>query len=185
MRKTRMKLALALSLAAAAVAIPLTLISLASASDAHSLTTVAAAATARFHDLAAAQDAGWDVLVKDTAGLTCIEDPPAGGGMGVHWANGSLLFDANLDPATPEALVYAPNAAGSPKLAALEYIVLAPAWTAAGHAANDPPTLFGRSFDLTPDGNRFGLPAFWSLHVWIWQPNAAGMFKPWNPGVHC
>src|SRR3954469_5059049 len=112
MQSKRMRLALALSLAVTAVAIPLTAISLASASDAHSLTTVAAAATARFHDLGAEQDAGWAVLVKDTAGLTCLEDTPAGGGMGVHWANGSLLFDANIDPATPEALVYAPNAAG-------------------------------------------------------------------------
>src|SRR3954468_7975440 len=155
MRKARMKIALALVFATAAAAVPLTLISLASASDAHSLTTVAAAATARFHHLGAAQDAGWDVLVKDTAGLTCIEDPPAGGGMGVHWANGSLLFDANIDPATPEALVYAPNPPRPPETAALEYIVLAPAWAAAGHAANDPPTLFGRPFDLTPDGNRF------------------------------
>src|SRR3954454_20351966 len=170
MRKARMKIALALVFATAALAIPLTLISLASASDAHSLTTVAAAATARFHDLGAAQDAAWAGLVKNTAGLTCIEDPPAGGGMGVHWANGSLLFDANIDPATPEALVYAPNAAGQPKLAALEYIAVAPGWRPAGHAANAPPTLFGRPFDLTPDGNRFGLPAFWSLHVWIWQP---------------
>src|SRR5215213_1298505 len=185
MPKTRMRFALALSLVTAAVAVPLTVISLASASDAHSLTTVAAAATARFHDLDAAQKAGWDVLVVDKDGLTCIEDPPAGGGMGVHWANGSLLFDANIDPATPEALVYAPNAAGKKTLAALEYIVLAPAWTAAGHAANDPPTLFGRPFDFTPDGNRFGLPAFFSLHVWIWQPNAAGMFEPFNPRVHC
>jgi len=77
------------------------------------------------------------------------------------------------------------NAAGTPELAALEYLVFAQAWADAGHVANDPPTLFGRPFDLTPDGNRFGLPAFWSLHVWIWRPNAAGMFQPWNPEVHC
>jgi hypothetical protein len=103
--------------------------------------------------------------------------------MGVHYANASLLFDADLDPTQPEALVYAPNADGQPKLAALEYIVFDSAWTTAGHT--DPPELFGQPFALTPDGNRYGLPAFWSLHVWIWQPNSAGTFQPWNPRVHC
>ena len=146
------------------------------------MTAVAAQATARFHNLDAAKDAGWSALVTDKAGLTCIDNQPVGG-MGVHWANGSLLFDAEVEPTQPEALVYAPNAAGQPKLAALEYIVFEKAWSDAGHT--DPPELFGHPFALTPDPNRFGLPAFWSLHVWIWQPNAAGTFEPWNPGVHC
>ena len=29
--------------------------------------------------------------------------------------------------------------------------------------------LFGQHFMLSPDGNRFGLPAFYSLHAWIWK----------------
>jgi hypothetical protein len=45
--------------------------------------------------------------------------------------------------------------------------------------------LFGRSFDLTPFPNRFGLPAFYSLHAWVWEPNSAGLLEPWNPRVHC
>jgi hypothetical protein len=57
------------------------------------------------------------------------------------------------------------------------------AWTAAGHT--DPPELFGQPFAYTPAGNRYGLDPFWSLHVWIWQPNSAGLFQPWNPRVHC
>jgi hypothetical protein len=182
MRKTRLRIAVAvLTLVAAAVAVP-SIIGLASASDDHSLTAIAAAATARFHNLDAAKAAGWNVLVVDKAGLTCIDNQPVGG-MGVHWANGALLGDATVDPSQPEALVYAPNADGQPKLAALEYIVFDAPWKAAGHA--DPPELFGQPFALTPAGNRFGLDPFWSLHVWIWQPNAAGLFQPWNPGVHC
>ena len=174
--------AIAVSLVVAAIAVSLTAISLASADDQHSLTAVAKQATARFHDLGAAKAAGWNALVKDKLGIVCIDNQPVGG-MGVHWANPSILFDANLDRTQPEALVYAPNAAGQPKLAALEYIVFADAWTAAGHS--DPPSLFGQPFLFTPDGNRFGIPAFWSLHVWIWHPNPAGMFQPWNPNVHC
>jgi hypothetical protein len=182
MRKTRLWVALvALSLVAAAVAVP-SIVGLASAADDHSRTAVAASATARFHDLDAAKAAGWNVLVVDKAGLTCIDNQPVGG-MGVHYANASLLFDADLDPTQPEALVYAPNADGQPKLAALEYIVFDGAWTAAGHT--DPPELFGQQFAYTPAGNRYGLDPFWSLHVWIWQPNSAGLFQPWNPRVHC
>ena len=38
---------------------------------------------------------------------------------------------------------------------------------------------------LTPGGNRFGLPAFYSLHAWIWKFNPSGTFAMWNPQVHC
>jgi hypothetical protein len=182
MRSMRTRVTFAVAVAVAAIAVPLTVISLASAGDDHSLTAVAKSATARFHDLGAAKAAGWSTLVKDQAGLICIDNQPVGG-MGVHWANASILFDATLDPTQPEALVYAPNADGQPKLAALEYIVFADAWTKAGHAGA--PELFGQPFVLTPEPNRFGLPAFWSLHVWLWHPNPAGMFQPWNPNVHC
>jgi hypothetical protein len=183
MRKRRMLIGVAV-LAAGATAIPI--IGSASARDDHSLTAVAAAATARFHNLDAAKAAGWNTEVIDLAGLSCIDNQPTGG-MGIHWANTSLLGDATADPERPEALVYAPNADGQPKLAALEYIILQPAWLAAHPGVQDPPppSLFGRDFNLTPDPNRFGLPAFYSLHVWIWSPNPSGLFQPWNPRVHC
>ena len=45
--------------------------------------------------------------------------------------------------------------------------------------------LFGQMFMLTPAGNRYGLPAFYSLHVWVWMHNPSGMFSMWNPSVHC
>jgi hypothetical protein len=182
MRITRLRITLAVSFAAAAVAIPLTVISLASAGDDRSLTAVAASATARFHDLDKAKAAGWNVLVTDVNNLTCIDNQPVGG-MGVHYANASILFDAELDPTQPEALVYAPNADGQIKLAALEYIVFAQAWTDAGNT--QPPTLFGQPFFYTAEPNRYGLHPFWALHAWIWEPNPAGLLQPWNPRVHC
>jgi hypothetical protein len=187
MRRWRTLIPAAVLLAAAAASIPI--IGAASAQDDHSLTAVAAAATARFHNLNAAKAAGWNTEVVDLAGLSCIQDPTAGG-MGVHWANTSLLGDATTDPSRPEALVYAPNADGQPKLAALEYIIFQQPWldahpTQLGDPPPPPPSLFGRDFALTPDPNRFGLPAFYSLHVWIWSPNPSGLFEPWNPRVHC
>ena len=42
--------------------------------------------------------------------------------MGYHYINGSLL-DTKLDPARPEALVYAPDRWGRLHLVALEYVV--------------------------------------------------------------
>ena len=33
--------------------------------------------------------------------------------------------------------------------------------------------------------NRYGLPAFYELHLWLWKPNSEGMFDDWNPKVVC
>jgi len=82
----------------------------------------------------------------------------------------------------PEALVYAPEKNGRMKLAALEYVVIKSAWD---ETHSGPPSLFGHTFNLTLSPNRFGLPAFYSLHAWIWKANSAGMFVPWNPKVSC
>ena len=153
---------------------------LASADDDHSLSAVTKSATGRFHNLAAAKDAGYAIL-PDAAGIACIDNQPVGG-MGVHYANSELVGNPAIDPLHPEALVYAPNAAGQLKLAALEYVVFQDAWDST-HSSR--PSLFGRPFDLTPFPNRFGLPAFYSLHAWVWEPNSDGLLEPWNPRVHC
>jgi hypothetical protein len=143
-------------------------------------------ATARYHNLSAAQADGYGIF-PDAQGIACIDNQPTGG-MGVHYVKGSFVFNpdgspnTDLDAAHPEALVYAPNAGGHLRLAALEYIVFQGAWDA---QHSDPPALFGRTFNLTPDGNRFGIPAFYSLHAWVWEPNSDGMLQPWNPRVRC
>ena len=155
-------------------------VSLASADDSHSLAAVTKAATAKYHDLDAAKADGY-ALLPDAQGIICIDNQPVGG-MGVHYAKGSLVMDPSIDPKHPEALVYAPNGSGQLKLAALEYVVFKSDWDA---THSSPPSLFGRQFDLTPFPNRFGLPTFYSLHAWVWQPNSAGLLQPWNPRVHC
>jgi hypothetical protein len=144
-----------------------------------------AAATAPFHDLQVAKDAGWNVHVADLQGITCIANG-ADGAMGDHFANGSLLFDNGVINATqPEALVYETRNDGTFKLVALEYIVTKADWEAA-HGVNAPrPELFGQSFGFSDATNRFGLPPFYSLHAWIWKDNPSGLLKPWNPKVSC
>jgi hypothetical protein len=153
---------------------------LASAGNDHSLAAVTKSATGRYHDLSAAENDGYG-LFTDAAGIACIDNQPVGG-MGVHYVKGSLVGDTVLDPLHPEALVYAPNAAGQLKLAALEYIVFQAGWDA---SHGSPPSMFGQQFNLTPSPNRFGIPAFYSLHAWVWQPNSSGLLQPWNPRVHC
>ena len=145
-------------------------------------------ATARFHDLSAAQATGYAVQVADLAGITCIESASSGA-MGVHYLNPSLAPElgdptaaATVDASTPELLVYAPGPNGQLRLVALEYLAVKANWDANNA---EPPSLFGRSFDSTDAGNRFGLPAFYSLHAWIWDPNPTDLFAPYNPRVDC
>ena len=82
--------------------------------------------------------------------------------MGVHYPNPELIGDGALDPARPEILVYDPRG-GRSRLAGVEYIVLADPWHTADEA---PPVLMGQQFHYVGSPNRYGLPAFYELHVW-------------------
>ena len=138
------------------------------------------AATTRYNNLTVATAHKYGIL-KDAAGIACI-DLPGVGAMGVHYVNGGLVGTTEVDPLKPEALVYEPGTNGQMTLVAVEYVTFQAQWDAT-HTA--PPKLFGHTFMLTPDGNRFGLPAFYSLHTWIWKHNPSGLFNMWNPRVSC
>src|SRR5919197_542850 len=156
--------AIVLSLVAATVAL---------AGSGGGSTADAARTTAKYRDPALAKQAGYGLL-RDKKGVACIamDEMPGMGAMGIHYAKNALVGDGRLEVSRPEALVYAPEA-GKLRLAAVEYVVLKARWDAK-HATR--PSLFGHAFNLTPDGNRFGLPAFYSLHAWIWKHNPAGRF---------
>jgi hypothetical protein len=138
-------------------------------------------ATKKYRNVAVAKAAKYGEL-KDAAGIACIDSPPLGA-MGIHYVNGKLVGDAVLNPRKPEAVVYEPQKNGKLKLVAVEYIVFQKAWEDAGNTSL--PTLFGKTFMWTPTPNRFGLPAFYSLHAWIFKHNPSGMFAMWNPHVSC
>ena len=140
----------------------------------------ARAATHTLTHPGAAQKKGY-ALLKDTKGIACIAMKGMGA-MGVHYANGSLV-DGKIQVRHPEALVYRFTVNGHLRLAALEYLVLRKDWRA--HHPTGRPSLFGHRFNLTPAGNRFGLPAYFSLHAWVWYKNPDGRFQMWNPRVHC
>jgi hypothetical protein len=101
--------------------------------------------------------------------------------MGIHFANGGLVGDNALDAPHPEALLYEPKD-GKLQLLGVEYIVIAEGWNAAHQT---PPVLMGQLFNYVGAPNRYGLPAFYELHVWAWKSNPAGMFADWNGRVSC
>lgn len=143
--------------------------------------SIAKGATARFNSPAQAEKAGYGL--PPTGPLhECIASFDNTGAMGFHYINGNLL-DSVIDPAAPEALVYARDRGGKLRLVALEYVIFADAWT-----SSEPPMLFGQMFMFTPSPNRYEIPAFWALHAWIYKDNPTvpdGMFAPFNPNVSC
>lgn len=130
--------------------------------------------TRQFRDVNEARAQGYGIF------LGCVSSPHEGA-MGVHFVNGGLVEDGMLDAARPEVLVYEPRH-GRLKLVAVEYIVIAEAW----HVSNaQPPVLEGQVFNFVGSPNRYGLPAFYELHVWAWRENPHGTFADHNPRVSC
>lgn len=141
----------------------------------------ARAGTEAFADVAAAEAAGYGQPV-DVPLEECIASTDDTGAMGFHFINGDLVGDVELDPAAPEALVYEEAADGSLELVALEYVMFAEAWDEANDEA---PMLFEQMFMLVEEPNRYELPSFYALHVWIWAENPSGLYASFNPDVTC
>jgi hypothetical protein len=139
------------------------------------------AATAKFHDINAAKAAGYTEL-RDAAGIACIANLPTGT-MGIHYVKGSLVGDGVINATTPEALVYEPLKNGKLKLVALEYVEIQDVWHGA-HGATTPSVL-GMTMRSVPAGNRYGLPAFFERHAWVWSDNPLGTFEDYSSKVSC
>lgn len=110
----------------------------------------------------------------------CVTGPEQGA-MGIHYINGDLVGDGEVDATKPEALIYEPTNGGM-RLVGVEFIVDVAAW-AAKHKT--PPQLEGQAFQLVGSPNRYGLPPFYELHVWAWRDNPNGAFVDWNTKVSC
>jgi hypothetical protein len=139
------------------------------------------AATARFHDLDAALEAGYELGWVNGSGVRiitgCVFHPTAGA-MGYHYFNPELMADNAVDPLEPETLVYESTPDGGRKLVAVEWIVRGPNTNPPG--VSEAPSIFGMDMHIL-------VPAvgFWITHAWIWKPNPAGMLADWNPEVAC
>jgi hypothetical protein len=142
----------------------------------------AQAGTAQFHDISVAGDAGYGQPPSPAPLHFCISSLDNTGAMGFHYINGANLNNIT-DPARPGVLVYAPDKHGRLHLAALEYVIFQSVWFA-DHAANTMPEMFGQPM-MANNGERFQIPPFFALHVWLFQDNPSGLFAPFNPNVSC
>jgi hypothetical protein len=133
--------------------------------------------TDRFHDVAQAEREGYALQ------FGCVSGPDQGA-MGLHFINGSLVEGGIVDATRPQIVIYEPTADGRLKLIGADYLVFAAAWDS-DKAHTGPPQLMGQLFHYFEAPNRFGLPAFYSLHVWAWKNSPSGAFVNWHPNVSC
>ena len=132
-------------------------------------------ATEKYQNVAAAEADGYALM------FGCVSGPDDGA-MGLHYVNLSLVVDGVLDPRKPEIIIYEPQANGRLQMIGADFLVFKEAW----HAANtDTPQLMGQLLHLFESPNRFGLPDFYTLHVWAWKQNPKGAFVNWHPRVSC
>jgi hypothetical protein len=127
-------------------------------------------ATSRFRDVNVAIAEGY------SAG-PCVSGPNSGA-MGVHLINTALLTK-EVDAETPEALIYEPSPDGRMRLVGVEIITFASDWV------NEVPVLDGHLLHYVGTPNRYGIPAFYEIHVWAWRHNPDGTFADWNRRVSC
>jgi hypothetical protein len=131
--------------------------------------------TRRYKDVNLAMSEGYQLM------FGCVSGPDDGA-MGLHYVNMELVLDPALDPRKPEIVIYEPTPNGGRRLIGADFLVFAEAWH-----ANNPgtPELGGQLMHLIEAPNRYGLPAFYTLHVWAWKPNRTGAFVNWHSDVSC
>ena len=132
-------------------------------------------ATERFKDVSAAESEGYSLQ------FGCVSGPDSGA-MGLHYVNGDLVKKGVLDATRPQIVIYEAQPNGRLRLIGADYLLIQAAWDA---KYSSPPELMGQLFHLFEAPNRFGLPAFYTLHVWAWKENPNGAFVNWHPNVSC
>jgi hypothetical protein len=123
-----------------------------------------------------------DVNAAIAAGYSSVLGCVSGsdhGAMGIHYVNSSLL-NGPIDATKPQALIYEPSSNGQYKLVGVEFIILASALP-----LNAAPQVEDHLMLYIDTPNRYGLPAFFELHVWAWRDNPQGAFVDWNNHVTC
>jgi hypothetical protein len=120
---------------------------------------------------------------KFVVATPCVSGPDTGA-MGVHLVLPSRLSTVVLDPTRPQALIYEPMADGAMRLVGVEFIVLESVW-AANNPPDSVPALEGNLLNYIAYPNRYGLGAFYEMHVWAWEDNPKGSYADWNTHVTC
>ena len=143
--------------------------------QAGALVRVVREATERFRDVKVAEAEGYGLR------FGCVTGGEFGA-MGLHYVNFPFVLDGVLDPARPEIVMSEPLPNGRLRLIGADYLVLASDWDSKNPS---PPELMGQLLHLFESPNRFGLPTFYTLHVWAWKENPTGTFTNWHANVSC
>jgi hypothetical protein len=144
-------------------------------SQASALIKIVRDSTERFKDVAQAEKEGYALQ------FGCVSGPDSGA-MGLHYVNGALVNAGVVDATHPQIVIYEAQPNGHLKLIGADFLVVADAWDKKNQG---PPELMGQLFHYWESPNRFGLPAFYTLHVWAWKENPNGAFVNWHPNVSC
>ncbi|HZB70184.1 MAG TPA: hypothetical protein VE403_07450 [Sphingomicrobium sp.] len=160
------------------------------------------AASERFRDVKVALAEGYiadPMKVCETAAM--MGQPKELGAMGIHYFRPDLLgitappnprvdgTGTHTDFSKPAILIYEPQADGSLALVAVENLVFAKAWHAAGNER--PPSFHGLEYDSMKDDPATAIDEahmfepHYDRHVWIHRDNPSGMFAQFNPNVSC
>ena len=131
--------------------------------------------TRRFKNVEQAKAEGYLLM------FGCVSGPDDGA-MGLHYVNLELVGDPALDPSRPEIIIYEPLPNGGRKLIGADFLVFADSWHATNTAT---PQIMGQLMHLIDSPNRYGLPSFYTLHVWAWKPSPTGSFVNWHADVSC
>jgi len=166
-----------LLLALAPIALPLAALGAEALHGGSPLIDKVRTATARYRDINAALADGF------VQGTPCVSGPNSGA-MGVHFVLPARIASGELDAAQPQSLIYEPLSGGRLRFVGVEFIVLAGVWESQ-HPGGGPPVLDGHLLNLVGAPNRYGLPAFYEMHVWAWEQNPVGSFADWNTQVTC
>ncbi len=153
-----------------------------SQSKRNELVKIVRRATAKYYQqpVALAENDGYQLL------FGCVSDDDSGA-MGLHYVKldrympAPGVFDAEINAEEPEILLYEPTPWG-PRLTGADYLIDAATWDKThAHA----PELNGQIFHYFGAPNRFGLPPFYTLHVWAWKDSPTGTFVNWHKEVRC
>lgn len=134
-------------------------------------------ATARYRDINVALSEGW---VQATP---CVSGPMLGA-MGIHFTLPGRIGDGQLKADEPELLIYEPIGNGKYRLVGVEYVVLKDEWEQS-NPNGGASVLEGHLLNFVGEPNRYGLPAFYEIHVWAWRDNPLGTFADFNTRVSC
>ena len=143
-----------------------------SANTSNALVKVVREATERFKDVSAAEREGYGLMFGCVSGGDW-------GAMGLHYVNLPLVLDGDLDAAQPEIVIYEPTPSGRLRIIGADYLVFAADWDK--KHPGEPPQLLGQLLHFFEAPNRFGLPPFYTLHVWAWKENPAGDVRQLAP----